>query len=883
MDVFASHPRTLRAFALSRRARIAIAVLCLVLVAAARPAGSSAQDSEPPVEVVNRLAIDGSNPELITARASMVVTAPIDSTDARRFFQAELGRGDDPLRDLLRSGMGLFEVSRDEFIPHWVGSRLSDPPDVTVGERVFKSSSETDVVELDGAVVGGVGHWSLVEDGDEEEIPDGRLGVRIRSEFQGRAERWRVVLATRELPLAAMDPAPSRLQLRDGWIEAEWQVEPRAGAEVSALVRLPWQVGMARDVRRDTPFWLQTLLDLLVSGALVLIAWVYFRRQVPPVNRLLVALVALAGAAIIATESGSWAWLGRFASDVPALTGVVAGSLAPAVIAVIVGTVLFAHGRRGRSRWLVVAAGVSSVALLGAAVVLQAWEPLIDLDGSGLDYTYDDTWVAWLVALGALLGVALAAFVLVAGVIQVIRRPVGSVVRTIKPTPLRRWERSALLWSMPLAVALTVAVGLALVADDTGPDKWQSDVPRSALFAVESVAHGVANLIPVMLAPVLVAWLLRGPDDRDEATLFPRGRWLWLVVLLYLFYVVSPGSSILSVPAPVALLIAAIVLVLVLEAGRWSLGTLLARGRSASPDPERLASRQRELIDRVLLADWLTRRQHAEERRLTKGEPDPEFSGLRRGIDSLTTRHAFAVKGPSAVASRFAVPDGDRELVTIDLPGRPKLRRLALGLGPCPSWPENGRAALRVGAMVAVVPLGYLLFVAARDDVPFLWEPRFAGEGLRLISIALHAAVFWGVAAVVLGCLYARLPFGTGGLKGLCLALPYAIGNGLADLIPGVEGSADWVPRAVQLFAFLVVVGVWLDLRTINVRQLSWHRLGQLYQIRNFRAAAVNLAPLVLAALAIYQQLRAGNATGAVEEFARNAPAQLPSVDADGP
>jgi hypothetical protein len=109
------------------------------------------------------------------------------------------------------------------------------------------------------------------------------------------------------------------------------------------------------------------------------------------------------------------------------LTGVVAGSLAPALLAVIVGTVLLVQGRSGRARWLVIAAGVSSVALLGASVVLRSWEPLLDLDRSGLGYTYDETWVAWLVALGALLAVAIATFVLVAGVIHVVRRPVGSV------------------------------------------------------------------------------------------------------------------------------------------------------------------------------------------------------------------------------------------------------------------------------------------------------------------------------------------------------------------------------------------------------------------------------------------------------------------------
>jgi hypothetical protein len=282
MEVLASHPRALRAVAPSRRARIAMALLCMALVAAAKPAGSSAQNSEPPVEVVNRLWVDGSNPELIPARASMVVTAPAASTEASRYFQAELGRGDDPMRNLLRSGMGMFEVPPDDLIPDWVGGRLSDPPDVSVSKRVLRSSSETEAVELSDAVFGGVGHWRLGDDGDEAEMPDGRLGVRIRSEFQGRAERWRVVLATRELPLEAMDPAPTRLEpTDDGWIEAEWRLEPRAGAQVSALVRLPWQVGMAREVRQGTPFWAQILLDLLVSGALVIIAWVYFRRQVP--------------------------------------------------------------------------------------------------------------------------------------------------------------------------------------------------------------------------------------------------------------------------------------------------------------------------------------------------------------------------------------------------------------------------------------------------------------------------------------------------------------------------------------------------------------------------------------------------------------------------
>ena len=189
----------------------------------------------------------------------------------------------------------------------------------------------------------------------------------------------------------------------------------------------------------------------------------------------------------------------------------------------------------------------------------------------------------------------------------------------------------------------------------------------------------------------------------------------------------------------------------------------------------------------------------------------------------------------------------------------------ALGCGPGRDWRENGRIAMRYGAMLAVLPIAYVLIVLVKNNLGSIFDPSHGFELLAVLSLLGSELALWLVAAYVFGCLFTWLP-GGGALKGLVLSLPVIVGFGLLEFCPLYSGAPDWWFRCVEVLAFLSVLGLIMDIRTIRGAGLRVRDLLDLYQVRSLRFGIVNLAPLLLATLGIYQQIRAGNPQGAVEQ-----------------
>jgi hypothetical protein len=236
--------------------------------------------------------------------------------------------------------------------------------------------------------------------------------------------------------------------------------------------------------------------------------------------------------------------------------------------------------------------------------------------------------------------------------------------------------------------------------------------------------------------------------------------------------------------------------------------------------------------------------------------------------DYLQTGRVPADKTPSA---------RDRELVRLRMPQTPPLAYSALGFGPGQNWRENGMIALSCGARIAVLPLAYFALILFQQDLGSVFSPYYGIELIQVIGLIATEVALWLVAAYAFGCLFSWLPWGNGAMKGLLLALPVLVGVALSMRCPLFAGSTDWVLRAFELLFFLSLLGLWMDIRTVRRVGLRWRDLTELYQVGYL--GVVNLVPLLVAALGIYQELRSGNNP---QQAIEDAVKQLPGA-AGGP
>jgi hypothetical protein len=164
----------------------------------------------------------------------------------------------------------------------------------------------------------------------------------------------------------------------------------------------------------------------------------------------------------------------------------------------------------------------------------------------------------------------------------------------------------------------------------------------------------------------------------------------------------------------------------------------------------------------------------------------------------------------------------------------------------------------------------YVLISRRHDLSP--WNSLGIADVLRS---SVHEALFWLVAAFVLGALFAELPGPLGALKGATLALVY----GLAELI-GVwvlpESLGDWRFRLFELSLFLVVLGVLIDRRTLIEHGRKASELSDCYRLSNMKFFVGYASTAIGALVLIGQQLQSGHAQSAITQIIKNIPALLP-------
>lgn len=197
------------------------------------------------------------------------------------------------------------------------------------------------------------------------------------------------------------------------------------------------------------------------------------------------------------------------------------------------------------------------------------------------------------------------------------------------------------------------------------------------------------------------------------------------------------------------------------------------------------------------------------------------------------------------------------------------VRSLVLGAGgtspPFPvdaaAWRTHAFEAVELGALVALVPVGYFA-VTAMIGLP---TQDLYGAGLAFFVVGgLIEVGRWMATAWAFGALYARLPGRTGVIKAGALVGAWVLGAGAAEvgnLWAGEGSGREWLFPGLQLVLFLAVLGVVFDRVQLAKEGKGWPEVVELYGMDHVRTAIGYVGPVVLAVLAIAQQLASGTGT----------------------
>lgn len=180
-----------------------------------------------------------------------------------------------------------------------------------------------------------------------------------------------------------------------------------------------------------------------------------------------------------------------------------------------------------------------------------------------------------------------------------------------------------------------------------------------------------------------------------------------------------------------------------------------------------------------------------------------------------------------------------------------------LELGGGDGFESNAHIASRIAAIVAVVPVAYLLWTTVTEASWQSWN----SASLSVVLSVITEAVRWLVTGFVFGLVYNQLPTRTGPTKALCYTAVWATGAWAATLMArmaGVDVAAEIFYRTVQFGAFVFILGLLVDLQAIRRSGGTWRDLRKVYALHDiFDVAAVAL-PAALLAIALAQQISAG-------------------------
>jgi hypothetical protein len=328
----------------------------------------------------------------------------------------------------------------------------------------------------------------------------------------------------------------------------------------------------------------------------------------------------------------------------------------------------------------------------------------------------------------------------------------------------------------------------------------------------------------------------------------------WVLAGLFAAFVIGYGGQVLGLRAPVAFLFGLGLLRLTLSGkAEQDADRIDEENGNAKDGMPLIVAHRRELLHRALSRNNVEHQLSKLVKSFASGDLEPAKYHPKRS--ALSRKAESLVLGPTS--TKGSAP-------ALKLKSCDSLTELALTTGPENSWWENGRLAARLGSKLAIVPIAYFAYVFLTSGEWSLAAP-FAISGL--VTALTYEVAFWVVAAFSFGCLFPYLPGANGPVKGLVLAAIYVGANAAAALI-GITGNSLWEVRSFQLLLFLMLLGAWMDLQSVEA--VGFHRgdLIALYDLPNTTALVSQVLPLAAALAAVVAQLLSGQTQSATENLA---------------
>jgi hypothetical protein len=485
-------------------------------------------------------------------------------------------------------------------------------------------------------------------------------------------------------------------------------------------------------------------------------------------------------------------------------------------------------------------------------------------------------------------------------------------------SPVKDWRRYSMNWFRWLLL-LSAAIVLqwliyqleqhriwSLLIDMLGKPSggnafWLYDFVFTIMLYPINFLHRFIDLLPYIILAGLLG-ILYSVGQGSFWNL--HNRWqIRIAALLFAGYVIGDSGVYFQMNIPIAFLVGLMLLAVILNHQRKRMSSIVVQVARMNTDPGAdqrglLIDHRRELLQRAKAIENLARQQSALNDDYMSGKVDDatyyakqtqleeETNRLTTGSVSVEKEVADISWGPTSswhsrmiakLTNRAQVSQGGKLSASLRVPPGVSPRRLALTLGPMDTLWDNGILAAKIGGVIGLIPIGYFFYILitqqAREQL---------GSYFGVLSIVFNVAsevAFWLVAAFIMGYLYLYLPGRNGVFKGTFLAIIYWIAemsNVLVSLWLTQSYSTTWTFRALQLSLFLVALGVAIDWYTLKRQNIYWRNLLDYYKLNDVRVLIGYASPLVLAVLAIGQQLLSGQAQQAVTELIKTLPQAIP-------
>jgi hypothetical protein len=448
-------------------------------------------------------------------------------------------------------------------------------------------------------------------------------------------------------------------------------------------------------------------------------------------------------------------------------------------------------------------------------------------------------------------------------------------------------------------ILFNISLNNSEILFDVLGDAFQTvqDVSRS--FAVNMLSSA-GTLLPFIALSGLLGLLYQLSKTAKNIYLSENVEWaLGLAALLFAGFVVGTGGALLGFGVPIGFLVALLIF-------RLTLSNRIRRAEQRlgeiNPGIASLLGYRRELLQRARALENLGQRNAALYGEYTGGKLDEksyeeknaelqkEIERLSYGDEAVVSPGGLSWTSP-AVETKKSGLDWLLELIfgrsrpasklkpqppaSLRLTKEISPNGIALSFGPGENWWENASHALDIGWKIALFPVVFYLYVLFSKNALVWLSPQTDFGVFYLLSGLLREIVFWLAAAFVLGCLYPYLPGTNGVLKGAFLAGIWIVSVLARELIGSGEDTG-WIFRSLQLLLFLTLLGAGLDLQTLLRNGIYWRSILDYYQLRDVRTVIGYVSPLILALIAIAQQLLSGQALEAITEIIKSLPQTIP-------